>query len=653
MEGLVLAEKPEEGKRKGKYYADAVGAFDIETTAKDDDNAVMYIWQYALYDYNRDESWVTWGRTWEEWECLRKRIAEHLGGGRVVTYVHNLSYEFQFLAGLEQFTDVKALKERKVLLAETEGIEYRCSYIWTNKSLAKFLQEMKVENQKESGEVFDYRKKRYPWTELTDEEKRYCLHDVMGLVEATVAKLHNDGDSLYTVPATSTGYIRRDVKQAMYQQTGLIKRLQPSPEVYTALRKAFRGGDTHANRYYAGKILTDVKSVDRSSSYPDVMLNKRFPMTPFKPLVGGDYAMLRAVAEGKAVLAHIEMRHVALADRYNGFPYVSFDKCLKCVNPVLDNGRVLSADALEMWVTDCDLRILTRDYVGDMRFVEGYAANKDYLPENFRKVIIGYYERKTALKGDAAREYEYAKSKNLLNAAYGMSATDPGKPDIEFDGYEYVKKDVNLSKTLKTAFLPYQWGVWVTGYAREELHEMTDIAGHDFVYADTDSCKYLGDKDFSAYNAEKMADSLESGASAVDCKGKRHYMGIAEDEGKYERFITWGAKKYAFEKEGKLGITIAGVGKIAGAKELAAAGGIEALKPGFCFTAGGGTASVYNDDADYWQDVEGHRLHVTRNICIKDSTYVLGITRDYADRLLEAAELLAAEEQDCNTVLPL
>ena len=67
---------------------------------------------------------------------------------------------------------------------------------------------------------------------------------------------------------TSTGYVRRDAKRAMHLVSpSYIKGLVPNYDLYCLLREAFRGGNTHANMYYAGHILTDVKSADRSDSF--------------------------------------------------------------------------------------------------------------------------------------------------------------------------------------------------------------------------------------------------------------------------------------------------------------------------------------------------------------------------------------------------
>ena len=382
-------------------YADALMAFDIETTRLEDDNAVMYIWQCGLYVSG--EYYITYGRTWEEWTALQEAINERLGGITIICFVHNLSYEFQFLAGLYEFSDVKCLKARKILSATCGCIEYRCSYLWTNKTLSKFLKEMDVKHLKKSGAEFDYFKARYPWTELTDDELEYCQNDVIGLLEAAVKKIAHDGDTLYTVPRTSTGYVRRDAKQALSQIP--LGTLKPTEEIYRKLRKAFRGGNTHANRYFVGKILSGVQSVDRSSSYPDVMLNQKFPMKPFKKCPDGIATIRRALSAGLAILCTMSITGATLRNPLWGCPYIPVSKCQMLINPLEDNGRVLEADALTIEVTEIDIQIILDEYDGEFDFTDIYTAEKDYLPKPFTDCIKRYYTNKTSLKGIKGSEY--------------------------------------------------------------------------------------------------------------------------------------------------------------------------------------------------------------------------------------------------------
>lgn len=87
--------------------------------------------------------------------------------------------------------------------------------------------------------------------------------------------------------------------------------------------------------------------------------------------------------------------------------------------------------------------------------------------------------------------------------------------------------------------------------------------GKDVVYCDTDSVKYINNHDdiFERFNDDAVALAKKYGAFAIDPKGKTQYMGIWDDDGKYKRFKTLGAKKYCIEEDGKVLTTIAGVSK--------------------------------------------------------------------------------------------
>lgn len=101
----------------------------------------------------------------------------------------------------------------------------------------------------------------------------------------------------------------------------------------------------------------------------------------------------------------------------------------------------------------------------------------------------------------------------------------------------------------------YAWGCWVTAHARQRLKLAVNIAGEDFVYCDTDSCKILMTErypeikeKFDELNTRLKADSVENGGHAADPKGVEHYLGVYEYEGTSDRFITLGAKNMLKKK---------------------------------------------------------------------------------------------------------
>lgn len=650
--------------KKARHYVGITSAFDIETSViPGTEQAVMYIWQWCFSDT------VVIGRTWDEFTDLQNRIRRSLPEGCwLVVYDHNLSFELQYLKGIYSFTpdDIFAVGSRQVIKCDMYGcFEFRCSYKLTNMSLGEFTRKMNVEHQKLSGDDFDYGKIRYPWTDLDPQELEYCVNDVAGLVEAVNALMARDGDNLSTIPLTSTGYVRRDAKRVMKEGTHYneIRAMMPSYEVYVALREAFRGGNTHASRFMAGDIIHEVHSADRSSSYPAVLCNREYPVSQFIPIMRSDLNMgyiQRCISiRHKALLLRIGIKNLRLRDPYWPCPYLSKDKCRNIHaasyvadtdhTDMIDNGRILEADYLETTITDVDLEIICSEYDGEIIFHQGWYASYKPLPQPFIDEVIKYYRDKTELKGVKGQEIYYDKAKALLNSLYGLTAMNPVKRRQLFRQVGDYEEDPDktdeelLEAANKKAFMPYQVGVWCTSWARLELERGIRMAHHPekgvyFVYADTDSVKYIGNIDWGSYNADRISECQSSGALAVDPQGITHYMGVYETEDDpetgycYYQFKTLGAKKYAYVKKpgGKTFVTISGVNKKKGGAELDRHGGLVAFREGFIFRDAGGTQSVYNDDPEISEmEIDGHLLRITSNVAILPSTYRLGITGEY------------------------
>lgn len=638
---------------KRRTYIKEFCCFDIETTRlKDVEQSIMYIWQF------RTEKTTIYGRTWTQFETFLHRLMEPLPAGvRIVIYVHNLSYEFQFLRGIYNFTtdEVFATESRKVLKCTMyDCLEFRCSYFLSNMSLSEFLDKMKVPITKLDD--YDYTKVRYPYTPMTDHELEYCFHDVEGLHQAITKSMEIDGDNIATIPLTSTGYVRRDCRKALMKPRILTatRDMLPDYNVYKLLRQAFRGGDTHANRYYTGKIVKDVYSADRSSSYPGVQMNCDFPMTQFVPLTDlSIHNIEMKIERHRALLFTAVFEDIELSDKFFGCPYIPFDKCTICVDGDRDNGRILSARILEITLTDIDYKIILKEYKWRKITISvAYSARYGKLPQTQKDVIESYFTLKTALKGVPGKEVEYMKSKNKLNSIYGMSAQNPVKQDIKFNGIEFERtltdEEYLLQEYNDRAFMPYQHGVWTTAHARLALHEGIWLVGDDFIYCDTDSVKYINKHSFEDYNAAKIKESTESGAYATDKHGITHYMEVYEDDGYYKRFVTLGAKKYAYEyADGKLGVTVAGVSKKYGAEEL---GRLENFKPGFIWSKAGGLESVFNDvpEITEYTTPDGYILDITPNIVLRESTYKLGITAEY-ERLLQFSNFIGLKHKEMFT----
>jgi len=657
--GLVSRGKKHRDK-EGRDTLNIYSAFDIETSTvwlnEDkslyDVHSFMYSWAFQL------ESYTVLGREWEDFfsflkilllACSDVKEKHNLANDpKLVIWVHNLAYEFSFLSGLYQFKDEECFFRdvRKPIYCRMFGVfEFRCSYIQTNLSLAVLCKQMGVAD-KLSGQVFNYDKIRYPWTPLTEYETEYIIRDVESLVEAMRKRVSGNGDNLVTVPLTSTGYVRRDCKASLKGRYYQIGELKPDERQYRLLRKAFRGGNTHANSLYAGKIVKDVYSYDIVSCYPTQQLTQKFPMSPFRWL---DMRLtldrvFKFIGLGYAVVGLYQFKGLRLKKKKTPIPYISLGRC-EALDWKLDNGRILECSYCEIALTEIDLEIVLQQYTFDeLGIIECMVAQKDYLPEEYRKVIQTYFENKTKLKGDDTDQgkYLYVKSKNSLNSVYGMSATDPIRQEILYAGGAYTRSGYDtmtkeeIANALKRTPFPYSWGVYTTALARASLQKAIDLCGDRILYCDTDSVKVKGQIDISQLNNKLRRRAEAVGAYADDMNGKRHYIGLFELDGYYDRFITQGAKRYAYEQDGHMGVTVSGVtkkrneetGEYYAVEEL---GKLENFHPGMLWVKAGGTMAVYNDEDDfsYTDPAAGSSVHVTKNVAIIPTTYKMTYARDY------------------------
>ena len=625
-------------------------AFDIETTNitnADRPYSFMYHWQFCI------GTKVFFGRTWEQFQDFVYNLIErlHLDSRKLVVYVHNLAFEFQFMRRFFRWDRVFLRHNRDPLKAIcNDRIIFRDSYALSNMRLEKFCENTPgIVFAKNDGEEFNYKKIRTPETRLTQKEQSYCYCDVAGLCECIRYRMRDD--HLGKIPMTSTGYVRRDFRSAYAADKRLRviwENNRLTPETYQICRWAFRGGDTHASNNYVGLKLEHCHSFDISSSYPAAMLLDQYPTTKFTEV--DPRAWLRRKRMPKyAALLLVRFENIEYIGDC-GMPYIAIGKCQQC-DPcrINDNGRVLrcgprkdgSPAYCTMWITDIDLRIIEQEYKWTRREIARVFVSKyGPLPAVHKQKVMEYFRNKTTLKGVAGKEYEYGKAKQLLNASYGMMVTDIAKRDWEYKDGEYLAKPHNLDEALdkfyrsRSNFLSYQQGVWVTANARMRLRKMLWKLGPDVIYCDTDSIKFRGDhaEEFSKANEITKALCLASGYYADDPKGRRHYLGTWEEDGDYAEFKSLGAKRYIVRYEGDTHYytTIAGVNKKRG-QEFFDKHGIDAFRNGVTITNAGHVVAYYNDDQPHDITIQGVRIRTASNVCLVDDVYTMGITNEYAD----------------------
>ena len=578
--------------KRVEYYNVPAG-FDIEVSSfyqgekkPENKRGIMYIWQFGIFNL------VTTGRTWKEFEVLISMVQKILSlneNRRLVVYVHNLPYEFQFIRKHFDWDEVFILTERKPVYATTGGIEFRCSLkLAGGKALAnvaKDLQKYKVE--KAVGNL-DYEQIRTPLTPLTEKELLYCENDIRVILCYIQEKIEQDGD-ITKIPLTNTGYVRNYCRKECYSRWKPYRKVMESltleADEYSQLKRAFQGGFTHANAHYVGKVLDKVGSHDFTSSYPAVMVLEKFPMAKAEYISNGiNESELMELLITRCCLFDIEIWGL-MPKLFQEHP-ISRYKCPVCENAIVDNGRIVMAEHIITTITEQDFFVYTEFYTWDRIEIKNLRTyQKNYLPKNFVQSVLNLYEKKTVLKDVEGEEVNYMISKNMINAAYGMMVTDPIRDELTYSDNTFYTIPKNIAEGIDKyntnirRFLFYPWGVWVTAYARANLFSGIIEMGDDYIYSDTDSIKSMNTERhedyFNSYNAQ-ILDKIELASQYHNLnkslfapytkKGKQKIIGVWDDEGVYDKFKTLGAKRYLTMKgvqstEPKYMITLAGSNK--------------------------------------------------------------------------------------------
>lgn len=612
------------GNNKGIYYYNVPCSFDIETTSfyidengntidyeekmnrkklipdyNPEKRAIMYVWQFGINGN------VIVGRTWEEFFTMLDKIAYLLRldeKKRLMIFVHNLAYEFQFMCKWVEWYKVFSIDVRKPIYAITHNfIEFRCSYLLSGYSLANLgNQLLKYKVNKMVGDL-DYSLMRNSKTELSEKEIAYCVNDVRVVMAYIQEKIENE-NGLTNLPITKTGYVRQFCKKnCLYLPNSHKRNMKYFRRIheltisnmneFQLLQRAFAGGFTHANAHYTGDICEEVASYDFTSSYPYVMVSEKFPMSRGVKVDLKSKDDFQVYMNDYLCVFDICFENIIAKETIDN--PISVSKCFKKSNVVENNGRVVCADMICTSITNIDFNTISMFYSWDSITVSNfYVYTKNYLPSELVKCILDLYEKKTVLKNVEGKEIEYLKSKEMINSVYGMSVTNPLRDEYVFDGVEWgtiESNPVELFDMLeqhnesKNRFLYYIWGIFVTAYARRNLFTGIHAVQDDYIYSDTDSIKL--------FNHEKHADYFTAYNTMVEMKlkaaceyhkidfdkvqpktkeGKVKRLGVWDFEGVYKHFKTLGAKRYMVHEEKALkidgvyypiSITVSGVNK--------------------------------------------------------------------------------------------
>lgn len=602
------------GNSKGnKSYANCFIMADTETSkdparAKAGANHVV-IWTISLR--SNGFNWFTlWGyRPSELVKCIMA-IKNNLTADETIIYWHNMAYDWVFIRKFI-FREIGHPKKQlstkphyPILFKWSNGLIFKDSYILAQRSLEKWADDMNVEHKKAVGK-WDYdiiRHQGFNFIEDSDEGE-YIEHDTLAGVECLDAMRQALNKTYGNMPYTATGIPREALRKRAFKDRGrhLFMQCVPTYEQYIKLEHCYHGGYTHCNRYlmaeYDAKMLHDVRCYDFTSSYLWSLLAGLYPIEKFSA-IDFDITVDDILNDDKyGYIFKLTMVNVELKDLFEPMPALQFSKCINCVGEVLDNGRITSADYVEIYLNDIDLEIIAEQYKATyMKISECECAMLGYLPRWLTDYVYECFTNKQKLKNvDAVL---YALAKGAANSCYGMMCmhsiraeeienfiTGEYEPafkrpdDITDDQWkelqeQHSREEYEKFVNNKNSFLCYQWGVWCTSISMRQLFKLGDcINKHDrisrWIYSDTDSA-YSDDwnlEKLEAFNEETREALRRNNYGAVTVNGVDYWLGVAVTEGDkdyYTEFVALGAKRYAgrCKKDGQIHITVAGVPKI-------------------------------------------------------------------------------------------
>ena len=529
-------------QRLNEYFL----TLDIETSSeyKEDENgnkkpvAVWLSYGYSiLWDKNGNNVEECY---FEDWFTLTKfydKISSKFYYYECICYVHNLGYEFDYLmkniSKPIKFLSNNTHATISATLERYKNIQFRCSYLLTAYSLRKLGETIKLPKLES-----DYRT-IYPGDEVTEEEKFYCYRDNEIVAKYVVQVLLPEYGTLHNIPYTKTGRVRKKFNENYVLGDW---DLMPPNDCYIALNKAFNGGITISNPLFTDISLYKVHSYDIRSSYPFAMLSEKFPQKIRKK------ENPKRLDHNNFFIAKISL--LDIESKYN-WQWLSISKMENISNDCeFFNGKLIRGKKVERYVTNIDFEMIEKTYTFDYEILEYYELYQiDYLPQCFIETILYYADKKEALKKERSKydesdemffeiDREYTLSKNDFNSLYGMMVEKLVKPEFYIDeNYIWHKKECEYKyiegKHLKRNFI---FGVFITAYARRNLlNAIIKNCPETFVYADTDSIKFIGENVFVNTN-KKLPENLEK----IECIS---LIGSFEYEGTYEEFKTLGAKK--------------------------------------------------------------------------------------------------------------
>lgn len=542
------------------------GVLDIETSTLYSDNGEpVAVWlAYGVFKiYKLSDGAVVNVLRFREWEELRGKFEEldTKMNTRLAIYIHNLSFDgdyiFKNLSRPDKIISNSTHGIITATLIDFPKIELRCSFKLSMMSLRKI------------GEMLGFAKLEseyrfiLPEDTITTDEWDYCERDCDVVARYLVEVIEPEFKQLRNFPLTKTGRVRKTFNRHYSESEDKpLWDITPPEDCYQALNDAFAGGIVIGNPVYCGRVITDVDSYDIKSSYPFVMLTEKYPYT-----IARIYNPNSEMLKERFWIAKIRFNRISSKFTWGWLSASKFND-VDSLSAEWYNGKLLSAGMCVRTITNIDFEMIMKTYdVDSYEVIEFYRlSNYDWLPSPYIETIKEFASAKHELSRELRKIDEesplylekhiaYMLAKNDFNSIYGMSVQKLVQDEYEItDDFQYkeIHPDyVNENKHIKRNFL---FGVFICAYARRNLlNAVLENCPNTLLYTDTDSIKYCSERSFKGTNKRML-------------KKYRKYpalrkLGIFEHDAHYDKFVYWGAKKYAYEKHGKVYTTVAGLPK--------------------------------------------------------------------------------------------
>lgn len=422
---------------------------------------------------------------------------------RIAVYFHNMSFDLSYLLPFIQkmlpgYENRHGLYDgRNRIINYVQGcFEFRCSYLLSSASLENWGKEMNAEHRKKVG-LYDYERMMYQDEVIDEDSQLYDMYDVLCLEDSLRAQLKAYHDNMSTIPLTSTGYVRRILRNSCKDdpdyRNDVFLRSRITADCFNLCIQAYAGGYTHMNRFYKGVTVKPakkkngkgkwtIKHRDFRSHYPSQIRHYKMPWgsaclfytieeyESFKNQYGHYITPqdLFDMYPDYTTISTIRVTDMKLRDYDCTMPFMQISKIMekspgfKLKN---DNGRLIkSTGSFTMHVDNLTLQTLVKQYTFGCEIIKVYRFTNTECPPAIARVIDDLFKKKSDYKIEHKRcqkeygendqrtidaEFNLMQTKKLLNAIYGCMATSPIRDDCDLDFisfYEGVIEDPYISK---------------------------------------------------------------------------------------------------------------------------------------------------------------------------------------------------------------